>query len=91
MTGEVHSRPAEGYSILIDGELVAASPGDTIAATMLAAGKRVLRRDKVGQARGMFCNMGTCFECMVTLGNGARVRACMTDVTVGMTISTASD
>ena len=42
-----------------DGEPVAAAPGQTIAAALLADGRRVLRHTRgTGVPRGMFCGIG---------------------------------
>jgi predicted molibdopterin-dependent oxidoreductase YjgC len=79
------------FSVLIDGKPIAAELGQTLAAVMLGAGLRAMRSDKAGNPRGMFCNMGTCFECTVTLGDGSRVRACLTDVAPGMSVRTGKD
>jgi sarcosine oxidase subunit alpha len=50
----------------------------------------VFRADLEGQARGMFCNMGTCGECFVTVeapGRPARrLRACLVPVELGMVV-----
>ncbi|SMF61905.1 (2Fe-2S)-binding protein [Allosphingosinicella indica] len=74
-------------TLTIDGVAMTAFEGETIAAAMLAAGRDRFRDD--GGPRGMFCNMGTCGECMVTLApDGRRVRACVTAVQGGMQVVT---
>lgn len=77
----------QALRISVDGRVLACRPGETIAAAMLAAGIRRFRTDPGGRPRGMFCNMGSCGECTVTLGD-KRVRACLTQVFDGMTVST---
>jgi sarcosine oxidase subunit alpha len=79
------------FEVRIDGEALTAAPGETLATVLLAAGRLGLRRDGRGNPRGLFCNMGTCCECVVTLVAGAsrrRVRACLTDAAPGMIVST---
>ncbi|AJP74344.1 hypothetical protein TS85_07450 [Sphingomonas hengshuiensis] len=75
--------------ILVDGAPIACFEGETIATAMLAADRLAFRQDTRGAGRGMFCNMGSCCECMVTLvGSGRRVRACLADARDGMEVST---
>ncbi len=74
------------FTIRIDGEPVIAHPGETIATAMLTRSAR-FRDDGRGQPRGLFCNMGTCSECMVTLlPEGRRLRACLVPAQPGMEI-----
>ena len=52
------------FEIEVDGEKIPAYEGETIAAALLAAGKRLSRfTRKRKQARGIYCGMGICFEC----------------------------
>ncbi|MGH6782380.1 MAG: (2Fe-2S)-binding protein [Sphingomonadaceae bacterium] len=84
---DVERGPA--ITIRVDGEAVAAFAGETIATAMLAAGRSGFRVDGKGQPRGLYCNMGTCSECLVTLNaSGRRVRACLTEARDGMEIAT---
>jgi sarcosine oxidase subunit alpha len=78
--------------IVVDGVAVQAFRGETIAAALLANGQRVLRRDVHSHApRGLFCGMGVCFECAVTVNGVANLRSCMTHVEHGMTIVTGAN
>ncbi|KQX25089.1 MULTISPECIES: 2Fe-2S iron-sulfur cluster-binding protein [unclassified Sphingomonas] len=75
-------------TIRVDGVAIATFEGETIAAAMLQHGP-AFRRDTRGRDRGLFCNMGTCSECLVTLlPSRRRVRACMTEVADAMEVST---
>lgn len=74
-------------TIAVDGDEVQAYPGESLAAALLASGRRAFRRTAAGDARGPFCNMGVCFECMVEV-DGRRVRACTTPVVAGMDVRT---
>ena len=79
------------FDILIDGTPRRAFPGETVAAVMLANGTAALRSDTGGRPRGLFCNMGTCCECMVTIDTGAvrrRMRGCLIDAIPGLKVST---
>jgi len=74
---------------ICDGESVRAYAGETYAAALLAVGRRVLRRTpRTDSPRGLFCAMGVCFECLVTVDGVPGVRACMTSVREGANVST---
>jgi predicted molibdopterin-dependent oxidoreductase YjgC len=79
------SRPPP-VTIHCDGRAIPAHPGETIAAALFAAGIRTLRHSpRSGSARGMFCLMGVCQECLV-LADKRRVLACQQTVHDGMRI-----
>ena len=80
-------RPLE---LVVDGKPIVAYPGETIATALLAAGRRAFRRTGRGDLRGPFCNMGVCFDCLVTVDGAAGVRACMTAARDGMRVGTES-
>lgn len=63
--------------LTIDGETMSAHPGETVAAAMLMAQKLRFRDDRAGTPRGMFCNMGTCSECMVWLARETAGGGCV--------------
>jgi len=70
------------------GEAVQAQEGETIAAALLAAGYRKFRTtSKRGEPRGLFCAIGCCTDCIVTVDGTPNVRACTTLVADGMKIS----
>ena len=76
-------------SFTFNGEAVLAYSGETVAAALLASGHRTLRvTANTGEPRGLFCGMGTCFDCLVVIGGEPSVRACMTFVTEGMQVET---
>ncbi len=78
-------------TVTIDGQPVAAFAGETIAAVLLAEGRRRFRHTlKDSAPRGLFCGMGVCFECLVTVNGEPNLRACLTPVTDGMAIETES-
>lgn len=75
--------------VRVDGQEIEAPAGQTIAAMLLSLGYRSFNLSKVSRRpRGLFCGQGICFECEVTLGNGERVRACVTQIEAGMEIHT---
>ncbi|MBI4280043.1 MAG: (2Fe-2S)-binding protein [Armatimonadetes bacterium] len=75
--------------IEVDGTALEAREGDTVAAALLAEGRSILRHTLHGKApRGLFCGMGFCFDCLVTVDGVRSVRACVTPVREGMKVET---
>ncbi len=78
--------------IIVDDESLQAYEGESVAAAMLAAGRYVFRHTHPeGEPRGIFCGMGVCYECLVTVEGRERVRACIFPVSDGLRISTTSE
>lgn len=76
-------------TLTVDGQPLEARAGDTVAAALVAAGRLGFRTTRRGQApRGVFCGMGICFDCVVTVDGVAGVRACVTPVAPGMAVET---
>jgi hypothetical protein len=66
------------FLFTFDGAPVRAHPGETIGGALLAAGQRTLRRTRTeDQPRGLFCGIGVCFDCLVTVDGRGPVRACL--------------
>ena len=83
---EGHVTRQAPFTIHVDGEALTAYPGETIATVMIERAP-AFRKDSRERDRGLFCNMGTCSECLVTLlPTERRVRACITPVLPGMEI-----
>lgn len=75
------------FELLVDGERVLAYPGETIAAALLAAGRRALRRTALRrELRGVYCGMGVCGECAMAVNGEPGVRTCVTLARPGMTV-----
>jgi predicted molibdopterin-dependent oxidoreductase YjgC len=75
--------------LTIDGRPATAYLGESVAAALLADGTGDLstRTTRSGDARGVFCGMGVCFDCLVVVDGVPGTRACMTWVMDGMTVS----
>ena len=83
------ARRESAISVSVDGRAVSVFAGETVAAVLLAEGIRVFRYTaKRGEPRGVFCGMGICYECLVTVDGVPNVRACVTTVKPGMAIKT---
>lgn len=78
-------------SFTFDGLPIEAYEGETIAAALLGSGRRALRvTDRRGEVRGLFCNMGVCFECLVDVDGRTNQRACQHPVSEGMRVMSQS-
>ncbi len=80
--------PAEIIHFSMDGQAYRAYPGDTVATALYRAGKRSWRKFKDGEARGLLCGMGTCYDCLVTVDGIPDIRACQAVVREGMMVET---
>jgi NADPH-dependent 2,4-dienoyl-CoA reductase/sulfur reductase-like enzyme len=67
-----------------DGTSIEARDGETIGAALARAGVSALGKRRDGRPRGLFCGMGVCQECVVSIDGQPGCRACMTIVANGM-------
>lgn len=77
--------------IVVDGQPVRAYEGESVAVALMAAGQRALRTTaRRGEPRGLYCRMGVCFECVMTVDGRPNIRTCQTRVRGGMRVQTQS-
>lgn len=77
----------EGFTFSFEGRTIAARPGETVAAALLVAGVSATRTTAVGgAARGPFCMMGACFDCIAEVDGVGGVQTCMTQARPGMVV-----
>lgn len=72
-----------------DGQAYQGVKGETIAAALAANGVRALRETRHDQHRGIYCGMGACQECLVTVDGRISQRACITKVQDGQVITSS--
>jgi hypothetical protein len=73
----------------LDGEPASGREGDTVAAALLALGRRSFRRTAVsGAERGPWCLMGVCHDCLVTVDGAGNAQACLVPLRAGMAVET---
>ncbi|WP_103352347.1 (2Fe-2S)-binding protein [Amycolatopsis sp. CA-128772] len=77
-------------AITVDGETVTGVAGQTVAGVLLAAGRRSWRTTRSGAPRGVFCGIGACFDCLLTVNGVADVRACRRRAADGDDVRTQS-
>ncbi|HWJ73090.1 MAG TPA: FAD-dependent oxidoreductase [Kaistia sp.] len=69
-----------------EGETIAARAGESLAASLAAAGHLGLRQAGPDTQRGVFCGMGACQECLVEIDGRGGQRACMVKAEPGMAV-----
>jgi len=73
--------------MVVDGRQIKAFRGETVAAALLAAGHWVCQTHE-GRPLGVFCNVGVCHGCLMTINGISGVRACQTEVAEGLRVET---
>lgn len=70
--------------VTFNGVEIPMTEGRSVAAVLIAAGVRHWRTTRVhGRPRGLFCGIGACFDCLVTVNGTPSVRACLTEAKPG--------
>ncbi|WDL97654.1 (2Fe-2S)-binding protein [Alicyclobacillus sp. ALC3] len=83
---------ATGYDVAtvtftFDNQLLKGLKGEPIAAALLANHIRTLRRhEETGAPRGLYCAIGHCMECRVSVDGTGTVRSCLTPLEENMVI-----
>jgi len=78
--------------ITVNGNLIDAYEGETVAVALLAVGISPFRLSpKNKEPRSLYCGMGICYECLVTINGIHAIRACITLVESGMNIETCKE
>jgi predicted molibdopterin-dependent oxidoreductase YjgC len=79
----------EEFTVHVDGRALTAYDGDTIAAVLWRDGRRAWRRTRgAGQPRGLFCGIGACYDCLVSVDGVSGVRACVAPAFADAYVST---
>ena len=74
-------------TVTFAGRTLQARDGQSVAAALTAAGVRSWRTTRRGaRPRGLFCGIGVCFDCLLTIDGRPAQRACLVPVRDGMTL-----
>ena len=74
-------------TITVDGVEIQAIEGEMIAAALTAAGIKTFRHThKNNEPRGIFCGIGRCTDCTMTVNGAPNVRTCVRPVEDKMVI-----
>jgi predicted molibdopterin-dependent oxidoreductase YjgC len=63
--------------ITFAGREIPVEPGQSVAAALIAAGIRSWRTTRDGAPRGLFCGIGACYDCLVSVNGEPAQRACL--------------
>ncbi|MGO4535877.1 (2Fe-2S)-binding protein [Leifsonia sp. 2MCAF36] len=81
-------RPTSG-SLRFDGRAVPFVDGQSVGAALMAAGISSWRTTRrAAEPRGLFCGIGVCYDCIVTVDGLRARRACVTPAHDGQVVST---
>ncbi|MFK7997869.1 MAG: (2Fe-2S)-binding protein [Granulosicoccus sp.] len=81
------TNPENEVLFTFDSSTVSAQRGMSVAAALLFNGITGIRSTPVsGSARGPFCMMGACYDCLVSI-DGVTVQACQIPVEDGLVVS----
>lgn len=73
----------------LDGRPVAYVPGQTLGAALVAEGTVSWRTTRgAGRPRGLFCGIGVCYDCLLTVEGSPNQRACQVLATEAMDVRT---
>lgn len=87
--GLVRAEPGPAFTVTFDDRAIDALPGQTVAAALWAAGVTAWRTTRrSGEPRGVFCGIGVCFDCLVTVNDRPNQRACLVRAQPGDVIRT---
>ena len=76
-------------SFTYDGKEMKGKEGEPIAAALIANGITTLRyTDKEHAPRSLFCGIGQCMDCAMTVDGIPNVRTCITPLKAGMKVLT---
>ena len=74
-------------TVTVNGKAVRAVEGEPVAAALMAAGIRTFRTTpKLHHPRGIFCAIGRCTDCALTIDGIPNQRTCVTRIREGMRI-----
>jgi predicted molibdopterin-dependent oxidoreductase YjgC len=84
----IDASEAPHITINFEGQPLEVRQGETVAAALLGAGHWTFCTAPLsGAARGPFCMMGVCFDCLLEIDGMANRQACMTEVLEGMQVN----
>ncbi len=85
----VDAQPEASFQVSFDGTTLDALLGQTVAAVLWSAEILAWRTTRVeGRPRGVFCGIGVCFDCLVTVNGVPNQRACLVSAGPGDVITT---
>ena len=78
---------ARQVTIYFEGQALEVDEGITVAAAVLDSSHGWTRTTHGGHKRGPYCQMGVCFECLMTINGVPNQQACLVPVAEGMRVN----
>ena len=76
----------------VNGRKVQAFAGELVSTVLHAEGISIFaRKPTTGRAAGLYCGIGVCYECLVTINGESNLRACQTLAADQMVIETSGE
>ena len=80
---------SQSFEIEIDGNTIKAYSGETIATVLHAAGIRLIYVGESNHSPSrLYCNMGVCQQCLISVDHTPNCQACKTLAQPGMKVET---
>ncbi len=77
-------------TFFFNGEKYTGKEGQSVAAALIDNGQRELRKTRFGEEpRSIFCGIGICFDCVVTINGIANQRACLIEISNQMQVESS--
>jgi aerobic-type carbon monoxide dehydrogenase small subunit (CoxS/CutS family) len=82
------NRPTQFIEFTFNNQKYSAIPGQSIAAALFQANQHILRKTRMdGEERSIFCGIGICWDCVVTVDGVINQRSCIIEVVDGMVVT----
>ncbi len=79
----------QAFELEVDGVMITAYEGETVAAALTAAGIRITHKTaKRDESRGVCCGIGLCYSCTMIIDGVPNIRTCQTLARPGMRLET---
>ncbi|MFL4474948.1 (2Fe-2S)-binding protein [Paeniglutamicibacter sp. MACA_103] len=74
-------------TVTLNNARVTADAGQSVGAILMGEGIKAWRTTRnEGKARGLFCGIGACYDCLVTIDGQPNQRACLVEACDSMNI-----
>lgn len=84
-----HIQRGKPFEIEVDGRLILAYEGESLATVLMADGVQAFyTEDELHSPSRLYCGMGICQQCLVTVDNQPNCQACRMQARPGMKVET---